>query len=250
MNSRFSFHPSEGFQRFSTQELHFLEGLPVSESEDTPQRNLPLSLCLPESYEPRHSYPLVIWLHQNGSNEEQVQQVLPAISDRNYIGLGFRGTSDDGTSTGGAYDWDCSEENVEEFVREIRETLTEFEHFFRIDPNRVYLAGFDGGATMALELILQAPELFSGAVALAGEIPPSKGHGIKFRMLTSRRALLGLGKHDRQLSQAQFLDRARELANTGLQVESQFYDAGHELKPGILREIDRWLMAGCETTYV
>jgi phospholipase/carboxylesterase len=250
MNSRFSFNPSEGYRRLSSQELQFLEGLPVPASEEVPQREIPLSLYLPESYEPRHSYPLVIWLHQNGSNEEQIQQVLPAISDRNYIGLGFRGTSDDGTSSGGAYDWNCSEDSVEDFVYEIRETLTEFQHFFRIDHNRIYLAGFDGGATMALELMLQAPELFSGAVALAGEIPPAKGHGVKFRLLTSRRALLGVGKLDRKISHAQFLDHARDLANTGLQVESQFFNGGHELEPGILREIDRWLMTGCETTYV
>lgn len=250
MNPRFSFDSSEGFQRLSSRELQFLEGSHAPADGEPEQRKIPLSLYLPEYYEPRHYYPLVIWLHRNGGNEEQIQRVLPSISDRNYIGLGFRGTSDDGTSNAGAYDWDCSEERVEEFVAEIRETLAEFQHFFRVDANRIYLAGFDGGASMALQLILQAPELFSGAVALSGAIPPPQGHGCKFRLLTSRRALLGFGKHDERIPHEQYLNQARDLANTGLQVESRIFDGEHELEPGILREIDRWLMAYCETTYV
>jgi phospholipase/carboxylesterase len=248
MNSRFSFSPSDRFRGLLPHDPCLLTESAENGESEVPQ--LPLSLYLPESYEPRHAYPLVVWLHQDGRDESQVHELLPAISNRNYIGLGFRGTSDNGQSREGRYDWDDTDESIDELVCEIRDTLADFQSYFRIDPNRVYLVGIGDGARMSLELLLRSPELFSGAVALSGPIPAARGRGVKFRLLTSRRVLLGRGKQDRAISHERFLNQARDLADTGLQVESRLYEAGPEPDPGTLREIDRWLMARCETSCV
>ena len=50
------------------------------------------SFFLPLHYTPSYEYPLVIWLHSNGFNENQIDHVMPYISLRNYVGVGIRGT--------------------------------------------------------------------------------------------------------------------------------------------------------------
>lgn len=216
----------------------------------TEAEELPFSMYLPERYVPRYAYPVVIWLHGDGRNEHQLQQVMPQISDQNYIGVAFRGTSDDGRSKAGAFEWDLSETAVQNLAEEIAETLQEMKRFLRIDLDRVYVAGYQGGACMALELMLHAPEQFCGAIAYSGIATPSRAAYGKFRLLSSRRVLVGLGRRNDMLTPSEYLDAARALRQSGLQVTSRVYEDGETLTPEMLREIDHWIMSACPTAMV
>ena len=46
---------------------------------------------LPECYEPRYAYPLLVMFHAQGSNEEQVLDLVPRMSRRNFVALSLRG---------------------------------------------------------------------------------------------------------------------------------------------------------------
>src|ERR1700693_1850354 len=67
--------PAEGFY---TSEVH------------TP-RPLPVRTFLPAGYEPRYPYPLLVFFHGHGGNEEQILRLAPRLSRRNYISIGLRG---------------------------------------------------------------------------------------------------------------------------------------------------------------
>src|SRR5579862_8733066 len=67
--------PAEGFY---TSEVH------------TP-RPLPVHTFLPTGYEPRYPYPLLVFLHGHGGNEEQILRLAPRLSRRNFICVGLRG---------------------------------------------------------------------------------------------------------------------------------------------------------------
>src|SRR5271166_6201170 len=70
-----AFRPPEGFY---TSEVH------------APRRR-PVRTFLPTGYEPRYAYPLLVFLHGNGGNEEQILRLAPRLSRRNYICVGLRG---------------------------------------------------------------------------------------------------------------------------------------------------------------
>src|SRR3954451_7233008 len=53
---------------------------------------LPVRTFLPTGYEPRYPYPLVVFFHGQGGNEEQVLRLAPRLSRRNFICIGLRGT--------------------------------------------------------------------------------------------------------------------------------------------------------------
>ncbi|MFY8201071.1 MAG: hypothetical protein ACOVLE_10395, partial [Pirellula staleyi] len=51
----------------------------------------PYRLFVPENYEPGYAYPLVVWLHSDASSEMELDNVMPALSLRNYVGIAPRG---------------------------------------------------------------------------------------------------------------------------------------------------------------
>lgn len=250
MNSRLPHSGNDGlWPHFSRPHYLAVNDAPESNdaaagwSDEALVDDLPFALYLPDSYEPRFAYPLLIWLHGDGANEHELQRVMPQISNQNYIGVAFRGTSDDGRSAPGAFHWERGEEQLLALAEEIDETLTELRRFLRVNPQRIYLAGFDGGARVALELLLNYPERYSGAAAFGGAIPATQGFARRFRMLSSRRALLGYGRQDRVAAAQHAVRGSRRLERTGLQVETRAYEAGHELTPEMLRDVDHWLMS-------
>src|SRR3972149_3535075 len=70
-----TFRPAEGFYTSEVQ---------------SPQP-LPVRTFLPTGYEPRYAYPLVVFFHGHGGNEEQILRLAPRLSRRNYICISLRG---------------------------------------------------------------------------------------------------------------------------------------------------------------
>src|SRR3954469_6387465 len=67
----------------------------------------PVRTFLPTGYEPNYPYPLLVFLHGHGGNEEQVLRLAPRLSRRNYIAIGLRGPQKVGTRPDGrgSYSW-------------------------------------------------------------------------------------------------------------------------------------------------
>src|SRR3954470_20156094 len=60
---------------------------------DASTRSEPLveAMFVPQRYEPNYAYPLLVLLHGRGGDEHQMVRAMPALSWRNYVGLGLRG---------------------------------------------------------------------------------------------------------------------------------------------------------------
>lgn len=198
-------------------------------------------VVLPESYQPRYAYPLIVWLHAAGEDEAAGQQALTAISDRNYIGLAVRG--DLRLRTG--YDW--SSDIVGHAFR-IGGIVAKLSRKYRINPDRIYLAGTGMGGTRALQLLLTTPELWTGAANLQGEVPTDVRAALNMRMLRHKRVLLSrqLGGNPAQL--ASVVSSSRQFHDQGLDVTTRLYQpSGKRITNRMLREIDHWIMAAVST---
>src|SRR5262245_63559511 len=64
-------------------------------------RPLPVRTFLPTGYEPRYPYPLLVFFHGHGGNEEQILRLAPRLSRRNYVSIGLRGPVQLGTRRDG-----------------------------------------------------------------------------------------------------------------------------------------------------
>jgi phospholipase/carboxylesterase len=225
------FRPAEGFY---TSEVH------------TPKR-LPVRTFLPTGYEPNYAYPLLVFFHGHGSNEEQILRLAPRLSRRNFICIGLRGPEFLGEREDGsrAYTWgpdgDCDAE-VEDYVfRAVEQTRRSY----HVHSERIYLAGICEGATLAYRLGLTFPERFSGVISLNGCLPPRGSLFLRLPEIRQLSAFIGHGIANAIIPLGMAKSDFRLLYTAGLNVELQTYPTTHKLHPHMLRDINRWIIEQC-----
>ena len=117
---------------------------------------LPLRTFLPVHYEPNYAYPLIVYLHAHGSNEEQVLRYAPHISRRNYISISLRGMHatmvKKNLKHNDAYTWGPDGSNDAMVEDYIFNAIEKTQDSYNINLNRVFLAGFCEGATLAYRM--------------------------------------------------------------------------------------------------
>lgn len=222
-----SYRPAEGFYTSEVDEPH----------------RLPLRTFLPSGYEPNYAYPLLVFFHGQGGDEEQILRLAPHLSRRNYIYIGLRGPLPVGRRSDGrvGYAWGPAGEwnpLLEDYVlRAIEKTRVNY----HVHSERIYLAGFCEGASVAYRLGLTYPERFAGIIALNGTM--ARRHPL-LRLPEARqiRVLIGHGIANAIVPLASARADHRLLYTAGLDVHMHTYPATHRLHPHMLRDIDRWIM--------
>jgi phospholipase/carboxylesterase len=217
-----------------------LETFPTDLDETSTGR--PLAVFLPEPYEPRYAYPLVVWLHGGGGSEQDLATVMPAISDQNFVGAAFRGTR------AGERGFHWHADDLDDWLPELHATLCDLRRAYHVHSERIFLAGFGEGATMALRTLLRRPEWFAGALALGGDFPESPRSLQRFEDLKGKRILLGSGARDGVVPALKNAAAARLLRSAGLEVDVRTYDADRTLVPEMLREANAWLVEAAVAT--
>jgi phospholipase/carboxylesterase len=221
------------------------EGFYTSEIQ-TPQR-LPVRTFLPTGYEPNYAYPLLVFFHGQGSNEEQILKLAPRLSRRNYVCIGLRGPISLGTNPQGqqAYSWGHEgrcDSLIEDYVlRAIEQTRRNY----HVHSERIYLAGFCEGATLAYRLGLTFPEKFGGAISLNGAMPRCGAPLLRVPVIRSLRVLIGHGIANAFVPLASARRDCRLLYSAGVTVRMHTYPTTHRLHPDMLRDVNRWVMEMC-----
>ncbi len=135
-----------------------------TESAAASHSDWPVSLFVPERYEENYAYPLLVWFHDSGRDEGQLEPVMSSISAQNYCGLGIQGnlTLEDGDT----FDWNSELLEYEEIALQdlLSVTIRRLRRAFHIHSERIFLAGAGTGADVALQQLAQAPEWYAGAV--------------------------------------------------------------------------------------
>ncbi|HUG89422.1 MAG TPA: dienelactone hydrolase family protein [Planctomycetaceae bacterium] len=201
----------------------------LSESDDAG------AVYVPERYEPNYAYPLLVWLHNGGAGRRELMSLMSRVSTQNYLAVlvacrEYPAPLPQGAA-GGVVDL-------------IDATLRSVRRRYHAHTERVYPIGFGNGASLALALVLERPELFGGGIALCGRFPDSKQPLFRFRELNRKPVLLAGGAKDERVPVAEVVRAGRLLHAAGLSVTTRVYDAGHEMTPRMLRDVDRWVMGG------
>lgn len=216
---------------------------------DDPVTEKPHAVWVPEQYEPNYAYPLIVWFHSDGRDERELLDVLPQISRKNYFGLALRGPLPSCSEAGAGFRWSLADHRPVDALCEVYETVCQMRRMYHIHSERIYLAGADTGATLAVRLLLERPDWFGGAINLGGDFPDVRQPFHRSEELHGKRILLSAGSRNRQIRIGETVESARLLHAAGMQVATRIYDAGQQITPKMMRDIDRWLMdALCETS--
>lgn len=217
-------------------------------SEVYSPRRLPVRTFLPTGYEPRYPYPLVIFFHDHGSNEEHILRLAPHLSRRNFICIGLRGPYqlESGLDDGAGCSWGeeaGSDAELEDYVFEAIEQSAETYH---IHPNRIYLMGICEGSRPAYRLALTFPERFAGVISLNGAVAQHRRPLLRLPQARRLRVFIGHGIANARVPLTLARDDYRLLYHAGLHVEYHTYPTTHRLHADMFRDINRWIIRHCE----
>lgn len=206
--------------------------------------NPPVRTFLPIGYEPNYPYPLIVFLHGHGGNEEQVLRLAPRVSRRNYVAIGLRGPHLIGTRPDGrgCYGWGdpvFGGTLIQDYlVRAVEQTRRQY----HVHSERIYLAGVHEGATLAYRLALAMPNRVAGVIALNG-IMPKGGPLFRYPEVRHLRAWIGHGIANSVVPLSLARGDYRLLYTAGVDVRMQTYPTTHRLHPDMLRDMNRWVMS-------
>ncbi|MCA9132391.1 MAG: hypothetical protein KDA45_04530 [Planctomycetales bacterium] len=200
-------------------------------------------VCLfgPERYEPRYQYPLVVWLHSCHSAERELESVMPELSLQNYVACAPRGTVAC-DPCGKRFRWGKSPAATAIAEEVVFDAIAQASGQFSVAPERIFLAGFGGGASMAWRLALRYPGRFAGVVAICGEFP---SHDQPLSNIENARELPTLwmyGADSTNCGVQQVCDALPVMHSASLSVDIRQYPCGNELLSNMLSDMNGWLM--------
>lgn len=221
-----------------------LEGFYTSEIASP--EPLPVRTFLPVGYEPRYPYPLLVFLHGQGGNEEQILRLALRASRRNFIAISLRGPVCLGARHDGriGYSWgDASYSTLLEdyLVRAVEQTRRNY----HVHSERIFLTGYAEGATLAYRLALTMPEKVGGVISLNGSMPRQDRPLFRWPAMRSLQVFIGHGIANATFPLSMAKEDSRQLYTAGVQVKMQTYPANHRIHPDMLRDVNRWVVERC-----
>lgn len=209
-------------------------------------RPLPIRTFAPIGYEPRYPYPLIVYLHGQGGNEEQILRLAPRVSRRNYVAIGLRGPVCTGLNRRGSLGFSWGDASHLPMIEEyLFGAIQQTRRHYHIHSERIILAGFAEGATLAYRMAMQFPEKFNGVIALNGHMPRADRPLLRLDAMRSLRVFIGHGIANSVVPASLVRADRRLLWSAGVEVEAHRYPTNHRLHPDMLRDVNRWIIHQC-----
>ena len=205
------------------------------------QPGLPFSLFTPLHYERNYAYPLVVWLHGPHDDERQLHRIMPLLSMRNYAAIGPRATCLYGDDQRG-FHWGNHEGALLGAEERVFDCIDQATKKLNIASNRVFLAGFESGGTMAFRIGLRNPHAFAGVLSVGGPFP--LGQSALTNLSRARRLPLFIaqGRDAENYPVDRICEELRLFHIAGLHVSLRQYPCGDELTTKMLSDMDAWIM--------
>jgi phospholipase/carboxylesterase len=214
---------------------------------------LELRITLPRKFSASLKYPLLIGLHGNGGNPEQMLAVMnKALKNDAVILAAPQGAYPNFPQLRGQhFSWEIQTRDRELWkiadplaIENINETVQLLMKKYPI--SEVYILGFSQGAAYAFLSGFKYPGLAAGIISIGGLFPESDTefsvlkeaeieNGKKFRVFIAQ------GGDDLSLPAGLGAGTAEKLKKFGYDVEYQEYEGGHEISPVLLKKIYAWM---------
>ena len=204
----------------------------------------PVSVFVPERYEQNYAYPLIIWFHEDGQNEGQVESVLSTVSSQNYCGLGIQGNL---TSSGGGsrcgWNTNALEYGNVPLTDLLCVTVRRLRRAFHIHSERIFVAGSGRGADVALHQLAQTPDWYAGAVLFDPECPRHITEGISTASLRGKSLLWTVARTASSEVLACNVQAVQLIRLAGAELDVRLTELPIDPESGEMRFVDHWLLS-------
>ncbi len=216
---------------------------PESKIEVVSKSYLEQQVCFfgPESYESRYKYPLIVWLHSCGSSEQELECVMPECSLQNYVACAPRGTMAC-DSEGRLFRWGQSAATTAIAEEIVFESINLAGQHFSICNDKVFLAGFGSGGTMAWRLALRYPKRFAGVVSICGDFPHQNQPLLNLQAARELNTLWMYGADSPNCGVNRVCETLPILHAASLKADIRQYPCSDELLSNMLADMNGWVM--------
>lgn len=236
---------------------------------------------VPDRYEPNYPYPLLVWFHGRGSDEESTLRYMSRLSRRNYVAIGLRGpemvlTRGRGLGFGwgaefSSLTWPCTRARgrTDSIMSQFRQSLgcedspshlcqiedsvfsevRETRRMLHVHSERIYLIGVGEGAAVAFRLGLSHPDRFAGVISINGWVPGGFPQLARWKTIRHHdfRILALHGAWNERVPAARTRETVSSYREVGIPVSSQEYPSRHGVSRRMLSDIDEWLIRQCSS---
>lgn len=202
------------------------------------------SVFVPMNYEPNYKYPLVVWLHENGDDNSQMQRLMSGISLRNYVGIGPNGTF--GDEQAGFY-WSQCDQGISSADESVLNAIDQALLRFNINDGRIFLGGCARGGEMAFRIAFQRPELFAGVISLNGSIPEQDVPLADWQRCRDLPVFWAHCRESIELDEDLLCEQLRLLHIAGFSVTLRQYPGEEIVVDSMLPDVNNWVMEMIET---
>ncbi len=204
----------------------------------------PHAVFAPLHYEPNYAYPLLVWLHGGGDSERQLRRIMPAVSLRNYVAVAPQGTLSvpRKNNPGNGYRWVQTPEHVAQAEQRVLASIAAAQLRFHIRPDRIFLAGYECGGTMAFRIGTEHADRFAGLVSLSGPFPTQGTPLAKLDVVRELPLFVAACREGKYYPTEQVCDNLRLFHSAGMSITLREYPGEDGLTPQMLADIDRWIM--------
>jgi phospholipase/carboxylesterase len=204
----------------------------------TPRHDAPHCLLAPLHYEPNYAYPLIVWLHGQSGNEQELKQVMPMISLRNYVSVGVRGVNEERRG----FNWMQTPDAILAAEARIADAVAQARNRFHVHSEKIFIAGYATGGTMALRIALRNPQSYAAVASLGGPFPERHSPLARLDQLRENRFLISHCRDSLIYPVDQVCQELSLFHAAGMSVMLRQYPCGDELTTQMLRDLDVWLM--------
>ena len=207
----------------------------------------------PDCYEPRYPYPLLVLFHPQGSNEEQVIDLVPKMSERNFVAVSIRGPELLGVREDGqlACGWGQDNDHADVVTEFVWKAVEEARRSYHIHTERVFLVGVCEGASAAYRTAFQLADRVAGVAVLNGSVPKATAGCPVFRWNAVRgmKVMIGHGIANAVVPCSTAHRDYRMLYAAGADVRLNTYATTHRLHQHMLRDVNRWVIGNLNAEY-
>ena len=193
------------------------------------------SQFIPMHYEKNYAYPLIVWLHGDGDDHRQIQQVMPLISMRNYVAVAPSANTT-------ADPWTQSPLSIDRAEQAVLHSIQTACLSYNIHSERIFLMGLASGGTMAFRIALRNPDLFGGVISIGGKFPVNQNPLAKLQAARDLPVFLAHGRDSNQYPTTELCENLKLLHCAGFSVTLRQYPCGDCMTNRMLRDSDGWIM--------
>lgn len=210
-----------------------------------PAVETPVATFLPTGYEPGYSYPLVVWLHESGTNERHLPQVMQHISTQNFVAVAPRGPQPATAQRG--YQWTQKPDAILESGKAVDDAIELAADRFNVNTGQVFLVGHGAGGSMALRLGMQQPERYAGAATLGGALPRSHRPLRNISTVRQLPLLIASSRDNSAYDESAICRDVRLLHAADCTITVQLYPGKDDLTTCMLEGVNEWIMDRMES---